>query len=315
MQKRAASQSPADSAPEHKRRTRNFQGNRLDFGTLEASSARSVSSLSASTGSSGNLQSPVSLSSSESVRFSTPATPASPHLLRNWRSLSSFDSIHQDASVDTGATSTQSVPPIEHSPGDFTHELDSLLGRLAHILPNVSRTAQISTALSVLKNARLSPLELVTHLATPSVGEGKVFRTRWYNDKGVQLVQFLSAVLSDERGHRKLTNWMHPHALDFVHRLVASEMQKVQEHLRMPSLEHVTPDFVDEWTHQNVVDPLSDIAPTLHGILISAATAKHTGKNKLKKPDLVCCLIYPALIYTTTYAYHLVLQSHTCADR
>jgi hypothetical protein len=65
-------------------------------------------------------------------------------------------------------------------------------------------------------------------------------------------------------------------------------MDLVTKELSMPSVEHVSPQFISNWTLDVVLEPATKLCPTLMCILDAAAqTEEAKRKNKIKSPKTV----------------------------
>jgi hypothetical protein len=58
--------------------------------------------------------------------------------------------------------------------------------------------------------------------------------------------------------------------------------------LSLPSVEHVSTEFISEWTLESVIEPATQLCPSLLRILEAAAqTEEAKRKNKIKFPKMV----------------------------
>jgi hypothetical protein len=65
-------------------------------------------------------------------------------------------------------------------------------------------------------------------------------------------------------------------------------MDLVTKELSLPSVDHVSTEFVSGWTLDRVVEPAMQLCPTLLCILNAAAqTREAKQKNKIKSPKTV----------------------------
>lgn len=80
--------------------------------------------------------------------------------------------------------------------------------------------------------------------------------------------------------------------------MVASEMDLVTKELSLPSVKHVSSEFVSSWTLEHVIEPATMFCPTLLHILEAAAqTQEAKRKNKIKSLKTVRRNFYRAYIY------------------
>ena len=70
--------------------------------------------------------------------------------------------------------------------------------------------------------------------------------------------------------------------------MVALEMDLAVKELSFPSIEYVSTEFISQWTLESVIEPATQLCPSLLRILDAAAqTQEAKRKNKIKLPKTV----------------------------
>jgi hypothetical protein len=98
-----------------------------------------------------------------------------------------------------------------------------------------------------------------------------------------KLEQVLDHMFANARGHSRLLNWFHPHAVTYVCETVSAEMDAMKEDL-WGMLDSVTPEFLSTWDLDSMMrDTVVPKVPVLQSILCHAAQTDHAvAKNKIK---------------------------------
>ena len=142
--------------------------------------------------------------------------------------------------------------------------------------------------LKAIADARRSPLDLILDILDTSQDEYEQYRLRWFSPSCNKLSGLLDGIFVHPKGRDLLLSWMHPHCLETVCLSVASEMDLVVKELSLPSIEHVSTEFISNWTLERVVEPATRLCPSLLRILEAAAqTQEAKRKNKIKVPKTV----------------------------
>jgi hypothetical protein len=271
--------------------------------------------------------------------LSSPWTPTP--RFRNWESSksarTSFDS---DFSATSGVFSAGSSQVTQRS---VTSSLDPLvadvpsslpLGRPATLLklrrkagqsmlatsgmrtynsPGTPPTAQSvwkeckEKVLQAFTDAGRSPLELILDILDSGQHEYENYRSRWFSPASNKLSLLLDRIFAHPKGHDLVLQWMQPHALDSVCSSISSEMDLAVKELSLPSVEHVSSEFISHWTLETIVEPAYQLCPSLSRVLEAAAqTEEARQKNKIKFPKTVGKQLYFLFILSTNT--HLGLQ-------
>ncbi|TFY51932.1 hypothetical protein EVG20_g10773 [Dentipellis fragilis] len=227
-----------------------------------------------------------------SMKFQTPLTPTSHPPLRKTRSLqlpsntcveNSHDILSASGSNRKLGSRAAGVPESLPLP-----TLDSLCAPFKPL----SRNLVLDSVLQILRHLHISPLELVSQLVDLGNKSGDHFRRQWYSKDCPQLDRLLDGIAVDPRGKAKLNSWMEPRAVDIISRTIDDEMQAVQNHLHLPSVNSITPAFLDEWNKKSIIEPVVAATPTLMAILLRAAeTSVAKEKNKKKHANTMCGVI------------------------
>jgi len=134
----------------------------------------------------------------------------------------------------------------------------------------------------------------------PSQDKHKQYHSRWFSTaRCSKLSDLLDSIFAHPKGRDLILQWMQPHALESICSAVASEMDLVTKELSLPSVEHVTSEFVSNWSLERVIEPATRLCPSLICILEAAAqTGEAKRKNKIKLPKTVRRCFSPS--YTST---------------
>jgi hypothetical protein len=143
--------------------------------------------------------------------------------------------------------------------------------------------------LEMISDASRLPLDLILDMLDPTQDEHEIYRSRWFSSaRRSKLSDLLDSIFALPKGRDLILEWMRPHALDSICSMVASEMDAVSKELYLPSVEHITPEFISNWTLDVVIEPAIKLCPTLMCILDAAAqTEEAKRRNKIKTPKTV----------------------------
>jgi hypothetical protein len=142
--------------------------------------------------------------------------------------------------------------------------------------------------LEAFSDAGQSPLDLILDILDSMQHEYENYRSRWFSPASNKLSVLLDSIFAHPKGRDLILRWMHPHALEFVCSTVSSEMDCVVKALSLPGVEHITSEFIANWTLETVVEPAIQLCPSLLSILHAAAqTEEAKQKNKIKTPKTV----------------------------
>ena len=142
--------------------------------------------------------------------------------------------------------------------------------------------------LQAFTDAGRSPLELILDILDSGQHEYENYRSRWFSPASNKLSLLLDRIFAHPKGHDLILQWMKPHALDTVCSSISSEMDLAVKELSLPSVEHVSSEFISHWTLETIVEPAYRLCPSLSRVLEAAAqTEEAKVKNKIKFPKTV----------------------------
>jgi hypothetical protein len=143
--------------------------------------------------------------------------------------------------------------------------------------------------LKMISDASRSPLDLVLDILDPTQDEHEIYRSRWFTSaRCSKISDLLDSIFAHPKGRHLILEWMRPHALESICSVVTSEMDLVSKELYLPSVEHISPQFISNWTLDVVIKPATELCPTLMCILDAAAqTEEAKQKNKIKNSKTV----------------------------
>ena len=142
--------------------------------------------------------------------------------------------------------------------------------------------------LMLLSDAGRSPLDIILDILDLRQEEYEQYRSRWFSSNCSKFSALLDRTFEHPKGRGLILHWFSPHLLESVCSTVASEMDLVVKELSLPSVEHVSSEFISKWTLERVVEPATQLCPSLLRILEAAAqTEEAKRKNKIKLPKMV----------------------------
>jgi hypothetical protein len=145
----------------------------------------------------------------------------------------------------------------------------------------------VSDALKILKDAKISILDVVLDLLNPVYRDDRhtSFRAAIYSDKCRKISAILDFISEDHRGRDHLLRWMthSENGIKIIESAVHSEMDQLSKASHLQSIAAVDSQFMHEWK----LSSTRDSVPFLRRILNSASQTVIAAKNVLKKPDTV----------------------------
>jgi hypothetical protein len=126
--------------------------------------------------------------------------------------------------------------------------------------------------LKALSDAGRSPLDLVLDILDSTQLEYENYRSRWFSPNNNKLSLLLDQIFAHPKGKDLISCWMKPRILDSVCSMVGSEMDSVVGKLSLPSVEHISPQFINDWTLETIIEPATLLCPSLLRILEAVAS-------------------------------------------
>ncbi|KAF8503300.1 hypothetical protein F5888DRAFT_1917408 [Russula emetica] len=214
----------------------------------------------------------------------------------------------QDCQIPIGfssASTPSESPPILLKFRNTANNLGQTLNAShSHVYEPPSLTPQSvwgeckQKVLKAIADARRSPLDLILDILDPSQDEYEHYRLRWFSPSCNKLSGLLDRIFAHSKGRDLVLHWTHPHSLESVCATVASEMDLVVKELSLTSVEHVSTEFISSWTLEKVIEPATQLCPSLLRILEAAAQTKEAKcKNKIKFPKTTCSVVVSQLAY------------------
>lgn len=255
--------------------------------------------------------------------LTTPHTPdenrAFPNLASPWMPvpLRRFKTWHPSSSSTLspgpvrpdleGSFAPSTSPPVVLELSNFGHAFETSNLRAYDYLDNTPPASQNSwkdckkNILGLLSDAGRSPLDLILDILDLRQEEYEMYRSRWFSSNCNKFSAVLDRTFAHPKGHDLILHWLHPHSLESVCSTVAAEMDIVIKELSLPSVEHVSSEFVSTWTLEKVVEPATQLCPSLLRILEAAAqTPEAKRKNKIKAPKTVRGTFCRCYVYSNT---------------
>ncbi len=157
-------------------------------------------------------------------------------------------------------------------------------------LPAVSAIRKKKIVLAMLREARISPIDLLAYALDPDQSATWYYRKQAYGSHSPKINDLFSVIDADSSGRMRLHDWTRSSATDIIAVTVSNEMNQMTKSLRSVfSVRDMTPDFLRSWSLSSIiVKPSEAYAPTLLRILRAAiSTQEGQAKNRLKENDTV----------------------------
>ena len=165
------------------------------------------------------------------------------------------------------------------SPSDSEVNAESDIPR--HRKPRTSKLDTILTALESLRNARISVMDLLLAILNGNASEFYSYRLAFLCDKR-RIIDLLDIIWTDKKSKPAFENWLEDDGVRHVCKLISKEMEAAKPMLRM-NIKDVTPQFIEQWDVNTIMDPVAAATPTWSKIL-SAATEPQK-KSDACNPD------------------------------
>jgi hypothetical protein len=90
----------------------------------------------------------------------------------------------------------------------------------------------------------------------------------------------LNILWNDKKSKPFFGDWFNDNGIDHICKLVAREMEAAKPMLKM-DLKDVTPDFLEHWDLNAIMDPVVSVTPTWSKIFGSRESRRKRGRAKL----------------------------------
>lgn len=169
----------------------------------------------------------------------------------------------------------------EASPLDSNQSLSSPISRLRD--HKVTKADVAYGSLKRLQKAKLTLIDLLGYVVSGH-GDFLPYHQAFFSEKnGPALLDILSKIFDDPKGADLTREWLLPRAVDVVCETIHQEMEQAKPLLRM-NADQVTPDFIDNWDINKIMEPVERLTPTWSAVFEAAAESKSSKKkNKTAK--------------------------------
>ncbi|KAJ6596726.1 hypothetical protein B0H10DRAFT_1959940 [Mycena sp. CBHHK59/15] len=156
-------------------------------------------------------------------------------------------------------------------------------------LPHGSQVIQIAAVLEILRDARISPTDVLLEVLDPENSQYSYHQAMFYKQTG-RMRSLLDALIVDPRGQQMFDQWVKLQAIDVACDVVSRQMDLMVKALSTAkSVCHFTIVFLRSWSlDKSVVKPANTLATDVVKILHPALnTEKGLSKNKKKMSETV----------------------------
>lgn len=165
----------------------------------------------------------------------------------------------------------------------------------------MSKDEWFDLALQTLRDGRYCVFDLMNEVLDP---QSKHHRRRvgLYQRSASKIIAMLDHIMLDPCGASILLEWFKPHAIKEVCGMVSNEMALAQTKLSLSGgIGGISPQFIANWSHENILGITAQETPTLVSILHAGAQTKRGAeKNTKKTPNLVSYCAHPLFIFLMT---------------
>lgn len=129
-----------------------------------------------------------------------------------------------------------------------------------------------------LKSIRTSPLAFLMHVLRANKSDDLLFYSQdaiYRNTLEENLHELLDTLSAHKRGHHIMGDWMRTKGLPILCDVIHEEMESVKQDLYM-STTVTTPEFLDGWDINSIMEPVQAKTPTWTAILAAATDPKVT---------------------------------------
>lgn len=179
--------------------------------------------------------------------------------------------------------SYHSLSPLEipNTPASSTQE--------SPISSRTSRATRFESVLKILRDGRMSPIDLMLEILDPSNAKYDWYRTGLFHTSPEKVRNMLDLMMQHDRGSTVITDWLRPQVAEWACKEVYREMDAAKDALLLSGgVGDLTPEYLETWSQSNILGTASAEAPILLSILHAGAqTQKAREKNTKKTSHLV----------------------------
>ena len=132
--------------------------------------------------------------------------------------------------------------------------------------PQVARINTVKSVLKHLHDARISLMDLLFMIL--SGNDFGWYRLQFLSDSR-RINDLLNLLWNNKKSKPFFGDWFRDHGIDHICNLVAREMEAAKPMLKM-DLKDVSPDFLEHWDLNSIMDPVVSVTPTWSKILHAA---------------------------------------------
>ena len=132
--------------------------------------------------------------------------------------------------------------------------------------PRVPRVDTVKAVLKRLHDSHISLMDLLFMIL--SGDDFGWYRLQFLSDSR-RINDLLNLLWNDKKSKPFFGGWFKDHGIDHICKLVASEMEAAKPMLKM-DLKDVSPDFLEHWDLNSIMDPVISITPTWSKVVHAA---------------------------------------------
>jgi hypothetical protein len=143
--------------------------------------------------------------------------------------------------------------------------------------PRISKVDTILVAPEGLRDARISVMDFLVAILTGITPEFYSYRLAFLSDN-TRIRDLLDIVWTEKKSKPAFESWFNDNGIQHICKLVSKEMESVKPMLKM-NIKDVTPQFIEQWDINEIIDPVAAATPTWSKIL-------HHHRIMMQQPSL-----------------------------
>ena len=110
----------------------------------------------------------------------------------------------------------------------------------------------------------------------------------------------MNLLWNDKKSKPFFGDWFNDHGIDHICKLVATEMEAAKSMLKM-DLKDITPDFLEHWDLNAIMDPVISVTPiwskVLHAATEPSKKKVEVGSDPRNRSTVCLCLMFLSLVH------------------
>ena len=179
--------------------------------------------------------------------------------------------------------------------------------------PRVPRVDTVKSVLKRLHDAHISLMDLLFMIL--SGDDFGWYRLQFLSDSR-RINDLLNLLWNNKKSRPFFGDWFKDHGIDHICNLIAREMEAAKPMLKM-DLKDVSPEFLEHWDLNSIMDPVVSVTPTWSKVLQAATEPSkkkaEVGSDPRNRSTVCLCLIFLSLYSGTAIIFQTRNMIHASA--